>query len=32
MLEDEFKIPCVRGIQVNRDAQGKKVPGPWEFL
>jgi hypothetical protein len=26
MLEDEFKIPCVRGIQVNRDAQGKKVP------
>ena len=25
-LENEFKIPCVRGIQVNRNAQGKKVP------
>jgi hypothetical protein len=25
-LENEFGIPCVRGIQVNRNAQGKKVP------
>jgi hypothetical protein len=25
-LENEFGIPCVRRIQVNRNAQGKKVP------
>eukprot|EP01049_Picozoa_sp_SAG25_P009009 SAG25_NODE_857_length_5044_cov_2.869970_5_plen_56_part_01 len=25
-FEDEFKIPCVRRIQVNLNAQGKKVP------
>jgi hypothetical protein len=26
MLEDEFKIPCVRGIHVTLNAKGKKVP------
>eukprot|EP01047_Picozoa_sp_COSAG01_P045309 COSAG01_NODE_4163_length_5278_cov_155.844951_2_plen_50_part_00 len=26
LLEDEFGVLCTRGIQVNGDARGKKVP------